>query len=226
MSDEDVACRYLFRVVIVGDSGVGKSNLLTRFTSAAFSHDTKSTIGVDFSDKTLTVQGEKVKAQIWDTAGQERYRGITQHYYRGATGALVVYDISSADSFDNAEFWLKEVRKHSSQEIVILLVGNKSDLEERREVETAEAQAFAEEHQVSFLETSALDNNNVSEAFTMCIEEIYRRKVAAGASSSDSDDDDDTPAPAKSKLEPSQTIKVTSTAPDEQAQAQEKQCKC
>jgi len=220
-------CRYLFRVVIVGDSGVGKSNLLTRFTSQTFSYDTKSTIGVDFSDKTLMVQGERVKAQIWDTAGQERYRGITQHYYRGATGALIVYDISSRDSFENAEFWLEEVKKHSASDIVILLIGNKSDLEERREVETSEATAFAEENNVSFLETSALDDTNVEEAFTMCIEEVYRRQVTARPDSSS--DDDEAPAAPKPKLNTAsnpQTIKVTADSDPAAAPAQDSKCKC
>lgn len=130
-------------VVLIGDSGVGKSNLLLRFTKNDFQAESKSTIGVEFATRTLKIEDKTVKAQIWDTAGQERYRAITSAYYRGAVGALLVYDITKKQTFDNAERWLNELREHADQEIVILLVGNKSDLRHIRAVTTEEARDFA-----------------------------------------------------------------------------------
>merc|ERR1712211_36727 len=125
---------YLFKVVIIGDSGVGKSNLLSRFTRNEFHLDSKSTIGVEFATRSIQHDGKIIKAQIWDTAGQERYRAITSAYYRGAVGALLVYDISKQATFKNVERWLTELREHADNNIVIMLVGNKSDLKHLRAV--------------------------------------------------------------------------------------------
>nr|CAD1834314.1 unnamed protein product [Ananas comosus var. bracteatus] len=116
---------YLFKVVLIGDSGVGKSNLLSRFTRNEFSLESKSTIGVEFATRSIHVDDKVVKAQIWDTAGQERYRAVTSAYYRGAVGALVVYDVTRHITFENVERWLKELRDHTDANIVIMLVGNK-----------------------------------------------------------------------------------------------------
>ncbi|XP_073780797.1 RAB11a, member RAS oncogene family, like isoform X1 [Danio rerio] len=156
---------YLFKVVLIGDSGVGKSNLLSRFTRNEFNLESKSTIGVEFATRSIHVEGKTVKAQIWDTAGQERYRAITSAYYRGAVGALLVYDIAKHLTYENAERWLKELQDHADSNIVIMLVGNKSDLRHLRAVPMDEAKAFAEKHGLSFLETSALDSSNVELAF-------------------------------------------------------------
>lgn len=134
-------------VVLIGDSGVGKSNLLLRFTKNDFLMESKSTIGVEFATRTLKVSGKTIKAQIWDTAGQERYRAITSAYYRGAVGALLVYDITKKQTFDNTERWLTELREHADDDIVILLVGNKSDLRHIRAVSTEEGAAFAGKRQ-------------------------------------------------------------------------------
>lgn len=180
---------YLFKVVLIGDSGVGKSNLLSRFTRNEFNLESKSTIGVEFATKSINVDGKVVKAQIWDTAGQERYRAITSAYYRGAVGALLVYDISKHITFENVERWLKELRDHAEPNIVVMLVGNKSDLRHRRTVPTEEAMAFAENNSLAFIETSALDSTGVEEAFRQILTEIYRlmsRKTIAneGAGSS------------------------------------------
>uniref|UniRef100_A0A8C7XB43 Ras-related protein Rab-25 n=1 Tax=Oryzias sinensis TaxID=183150 RepID=A0A8C7XB43_9TELE len=152
-------------VVLIGDSGVGKSNLLSRFTRNEFNLESKSTIGVEFATRSIQVDGKTVKAQIWDTAGQERYRAITSAYYRGAVGALLVYDIAKHLTYENVERWLKELRDHADSNIVIMLVGNKSDLRHLRAVPTDEARAFAEKNGLSFLETSALDSTNVETAF-------------------------------------------------------------
>ncbi|KHJ48718.1 Ras family protein [Trichuris suis] len=157
---------YLFKVVLIGDSGVGKSNLLSRFTRNEFNLESKSTIGVEFATRSICVDGKIVKAQIWDTAGQERYRAITSAYYRGAVGALLVYDIAKHVTYENVERWLKELRDHADQNIVIMLVGNKSDLRHLRAVPTDEAKEYAERNCLSFIETSALDSTNVEEAFT------------------------------------------------------------
>uniref|UniRef100_A0A669F8E1 Ras-related protein Rab-25 n=2 Tax=Euteleostomi TaxID=117571 RepID=A0A669F8E1_ORENI len=154
-----------FKVVLIGDSGVGKSNLLSRFTRNEFNLESKSTIGVEFATRSIQVDGKTIKAQIWDTAGQERYRAITSAYYRGAVGALLVYDIAKHLTYENVERWLKELRDHADNNIVIMLVGNKSDLRHLRAVPTDEARAFAEKNNLSFIETSALDSTNVEEAF-------------------------------------------------------------
>jgi len=164
---------YLFKVVLIGDSGVGKSNLLSRFTRNEFNLESKSTIGVEFATRSIQCDGKTIKAQIWDTAGQERYRAITSAYYRGAVGALLVYDISKAVSYENVERWLNELRDHADSNIVIMLVGNKSDLRHLRAVPTEQAASFAEKHGLSFIETSALDSTNVELAFQRILTEIY-----------------------------------------------------
>jgi len=165
---------YLFKVVLIGDSGVGKSNLLSRFTRNEFNLESKSTIGVEFATRSIEVEGKTIKAQIWDTAGQERYRAITAAYYRGAVGALLVYDIAKHTTYENVERWLKELRDHADNNIVIMLVGNKSDLRHLRAVPTEEARSYAERNNLSFIETSALDSTNVETAFHNILTEIYR----------------------------------------------------
>ncbi|XP_010262670.1 PREDICTED: ras-related protein Rab2BV [Nelumbo nucifera] len=164
---------YLFKIVLIGDSGVGKSNILSRFTRNEFCLESKSTIGVEFATRTLQVDGKTVKAQIWDTAGQERYRAITSAYYRGAVGALLVYDITKRQTFDNVQRWLRELRDHADSNIVIMMAGNKSDLNHLRAVPEEDAQALAEKEGLSFLETSALEALNVDKAFQTILTEIY-----------------------------------------------------
>uniref|UniRef100_A0A7S1IZX7 Uncharacterized protein n=1 Tax=Eutreptiella gymnastica TaxID=73025 RepID=A0A7S1IZX7_9EUGL len=167
---------YIFKVVLIGDSGVGKSNLLSRFTRNEFNLESKSTIGVEFATRSLpTPDGKTIKAQIWDTAGQERYRAITSAYYRNALGALLVYDITKPRSFESVNQWLKELRDHSESNIVVLLVGNKTDLEHLRQVTKDQAQSVAEEQQLLFMETSALEGDKVEEAFNVILTEIYSR---------------------------------------------------
>ncbi|GLD95715.1 hypothetical protein PINS_up004393 [Pythium insidiosum] len=165
---------YLFKIVLIGDSGVGKSNLLSRFTRNEFNLESKSTIGVEFATKSIQAEGKTIKAQIWDTAGQERYRAITSAYYRGAVGALLVYDITKHVSFENVERWLKELRDHADANTVIMLVGNKSDLRHLRAVSTEEAMAFAEKNNLAFIETSALEATGVDTAFQRILTEIYK----------------------------------------------------
>ncbi|KAK9055921.1 hypothetical protein SSX86_027008 [Deinandra increscens subsp. villosa] len=164
---------YLYKVVLIGDSGVGKSNLLSRFSKNEFSLDSKSTIGVEFATRSIRVEDKKIKGQIWDTAGQERYRAITSAYYRGTVGALIVYDITRKVTFENVERWLKELKEHTDQNIVVMLVGNKADLAHLRAVTTDEAQAFSERESIFFMETSALEALNVEKAFTEVLTQIY-----------------------------------------------------
>ncbi|KAL1560350.1 Ras-related protein ric2 [Salvia divinorum] len=165
---------YLFKVVLIGDSGVGKSNLLSRFTRNEFSLESKSTIGVEFATRSLTVDAKVIKAQIWDTAGQERYRAITSAYYRGAVGALLVYDVTRHSTFESVERWLRELRDHTDPNIVVMLIGNKCDLRHLVAVSTDDGTSFAEKESLYFMETSALDATNVENAFTEVLTQIHR----------------------------------------------------
>ncbi|CAL1379724.1 unnamed protein product [Linum trigynum] len=165
---------YVFKIVLIGDSAVGKSQLLARFSRDEFNVDSKATIGVEFQTKTLVIDHKTVKAQVWDTAGQERYRAVTSAYYRGALGALLVYDITKRESFDHMARWLSELREHAGDSIVVMLIGNKSDLGSLRAVSTEDAKEFAQSQNVFFMETSALEATNVEPAFVSVLTEIYR----------------------------------------------------
>lgn len=165
---------YVFKVVLIGDSAVGKSQLLARFSRNEFNLDSKATIGVEFQTRTLDIDHKTVKAQIWDTAGQERYRAVTSAYYRGAVGAMLVYDITKRQSFDHVARWLEELRGHADKNIVIMLVGNKTDLGSLRAVPTEDAKEFAEKENLFFIETSALEATNVETVFVNVLTEIYR----------------------------------------------------
>ncbi|KAK9725857.1 hypothetical protein RND81_05G174100 [Saponaria officinalis] len=173
MSSDDESEEYLFKIVIIGDSGVGKSNLLSRYSRNEFSLHSKATIGVEFQTQSIELDGKEVRAQIWDTAGQERFRAVTSAYYRGAVGALVVYDITRRTSFDSVTRWLEELNTHSDTTVAKMLVGNKYDLDDIRAVSIDEGKILAEEHGLFFMETSAKDSTNVKTAFEMVIKEIY-----------------------------------------------------
>ncbi|XAR58773.1 hypothetical protein NMG60_11014305 [Bertholletia excelsa] len=171
---------YLFKIVVIGDSAVGKSNLLSRFARDEFDLHSKATVGVEFQTQVVEVDGKEVKAQVWDTAGQERFRAVTSAYYRGAVGALVVYDISRRTTFESIKRWLDELHTHCDTTVARMLVGNKCDLENIRDVSTEEGKTLAEEEGLFFIETSALDSTNVKTAFEIVIHEIYNnfsRKV-------------------------------------------------
>ncbi|PWA45070.1 RAB11G [Artemisia annua] len=184
-SDEESDQEYLFKVVIIGDSAVGKSNLLTRYAKNEFNMHSKSTIGVEFQTQTMEIDGKEVKAQIWDTAGQERFRAVTSAYYRGAVGALVVYDISRSTTFESVTRWLEELKTHSDTTVARMLVGNKCDLNNIRAVSIEDGKNLAEKEGLFFMETSALDSTNVKTAFEMVIREIYNN-VGRKALNSDS----------------------------------------
>ncbi|XP_071825099.1 ras-related protein Rab-11B-like isoform X2 [Apostichopus japonicus] len=197
MGTRDDEYDYLFKVVLIGESGVGKSNLLSRFTRNEFNLESKSTIGLEFATRSIQVDGKTVKAQLWDTAGQERYRAITSAYYRGALGALLVYDIVKHLTYKHVARWLKELRDHADNNIIIMLVGNKNDLRHLRAVPTDEAKAFAEKNSLSFIETSALDSTNVEQAFVQILTEIYevvsQKNIRDGGSGDDSATSDTNP---------------------------------
>jgi len=160
-----MAYAYLFKYIIIGDTGVGKSCLLLQFTDKRFQPVHDLTIGVEFGARMITIDGKQIKLQIWDTAGQESFRSITRSYYRGAAGALLVYDITRRDTFEHLTSWLEDARQHSSSNMVIMLIGNKSDLESSRAVTYEEGEQFAKEHGLIFTETSAKTAAGVEDSF-------------------------------------------------------------
>ncbi|KAK6184359.1 ras-related protein Rab-35 [Patella vulgata] len=166
---------HLFKLLIIGDSGVGKSSLLLRFADNTFSGTYITTIGVDFKIRTVDVSGEKVKLQIWDTAGQERFRTITSTYYRGTHGVIVVYDVSSGESFANVKRWLHEIDQNCDV-VNRILVGNKDDDPDRKVVLTHDAQRFADQMSIQLFETSAKENKNVEEMFLAITKIVLQSK--------------------------------------------------
>ena len=162
---------YLFKVVIVGDSGVGKSNILLRFTDNNFSFSFHPTIGVDFKIKTFKLDNFTIKLQLWDTAGQERFKNVANTYYKGAHAVLLVYDITNPMTFNNIEKWIEEVDRYSDCMLVKILIGNKVDLDDQRKVTQSEAKQFAEKFKMNFLETSAKDTINIEETFNCLVKE-------------------------------------------------------
>ncbi|OHS97426.1 Ras-related protein Rab-11B [Tritrichomonas foetus] len=171
---------YLLKIILVGDSGVGKTNLLSQFVRNQFNPESKTTIGVEFATRTIQLDGKTIKAQIWDTAGQERYRAITSAYYKGANGAMLMYDITNSISFNSLSKWLKEIRDNTDRKITVMLIGNKSDLANMRSITLTEAKNYAETENLLFLETSALDSTNVQQAFTTLISAILEESISSG----------------------------------------------
>lgn len=166
---------YLFKILIIGDSGVGKSCLLLRFANDRFEHSFLTTIGVDFNIKTIEMDNKVIKMQIWDTAGQERFQTITRSYYRGSHGIIVVYDVTNADSFTNVKHWIREAQQYGNENVNMLLVGNKCDLTADRFVSTEQGQAFAQSVGIDFMETSAKTSHNVDLAFIAMAAQIKGR---------------------------------------------------
>ncbi|KAF3513346.1 hypothetical protein F2Q69_00005969 [Brassica cretica] len=185
---------YLIKLLLIGDSGVGKSCLLLRFSDGSFTTSFITTIGIDFKIRTIELDGKRIKLQIWDTAGQERFRTITTAYYRGAMGILLVYDVTDESSFNNIRNWIRYIEQHASDNVNKILVGNKADMDEsKRAVPAAKGQALADEYGIKFFETSAKTNLNVEEVFFSIGRDIKQRL-------SDTD----------SKAEPA-TIKISQT---------------
>ena len=166
---------FLMKLILVGDSGVGKTNILSKYLKNDFDPDSKATVGVEFGTKNIEIDNKRIKVQIWDTAGQERYKSITSAYYKGSKGAFVVYDITRKTTFDNVDKWINELKNNGSEGVFIMLVGNKSDLKEKREISEEEVKKKAELYNVAFCETSALEGNNIEYAFESLINEITKK---------------------------------------------------
>eukprot|EP01099_Mayorella_cantabrigiensis_P000032 TRINITY_DN1017_c0_g1_i2.p1 TRINITY_DN1017_c0_g1~~TRINITY_DN1017_c0_g1_i2.p1 ORF type:complete len:229 (+),score=64.44 TRINITY_DN1017_c0_g1_i2:42-728(+) len=174
---------YLFKLLLIGDSGVGKSCLLLRFADDTYTESYISTIGVDFKIRTIELDGKTIKLQIWDTAGQERFRTITSSYYRGAHGIIVVYDVTDQVSFNNVKQWLQEIDRYACENVNKLLVGNKCDLTTKKVVDHNTAKEFADSLGIAFLETSAKNSTNVEQAFMTMAKEIKNRMTPQGGDS-------------------------------------------
>ncbi|XP_003388590.1 PREDICTED: ras-related protein Rab-8A-like [Amphimedon queenslandica] len=166
---------FLFKLLLIGDSGVGKTCILVRFSEDAFNSTFISTIGIDFKIRTVDIEGKKIKLQIWDTAGQERFRTITTAYYRGAMGIMLVYDVTNEKSFDNIRNWIRNIEENAAADVEKMILGNKCDLEESRVVSRERGQLLAEEHQVKFMETSAKSGQNVETAFLNLAKDIKNK---------------------------------------------------
>ena len=162
----------LFKLILIGDSCVGKSNILLKYLKNQFNENSKTTIGVEFGTKNIIINNKRIKIQIWDTAGQERYRSITSAYYKGAKGALIVYDITRKNTFDNIDKWITDLKLNGDKNICIIILGNKSDLIDKREINKNDGIKKAEMYKTAFLETSALNGDNISKAFDELIEQI------------------------------------------------------
>ncbi|XP_029968848.1 ras-related protein Rab-19-like [Salarias fasciatus] len=167
---------FLFKIILIGDSNVGKTCVVQNFKSGIFSEKQQNTIGVDFTVRTVDIEGKKVKMQVWDTAGQERFRTITQSYYRSAHGAMIAYDVTRSSTFDSVTHWIKEVELYGAANVVLVLIGNKCDLEDERQVQFEAACNLAKEKGILVaLETSAKESQNVEEAFVMMAKELLLR---------------------------------------------------
>ena len=161
------------KIVVIGDSNVGKSNIVNRYTKDKFTEETKSTIGVEFGTKKIEIDNVKIKAQIWDTAGQERYKSVTNVYYKSAKGAIVVFDITEPESFSNVDEWIKELKTKADEECVIILVGNKIDLEHLRRVPQSDGIEKAKRYGLHYIETSACTSMNINQLFQTLIEGFF-----------------------------------------------------
>ena len=174
MADEE-NYDVLFKIVLIGDSFVGKTNIMSKYLKNEFYEDSKATVGVEFGAKKFDIEGKSVKAQIWDTAGQERYKSITTTYYKGAKGALIVYDITRKETFDSVDRWISELVNSGDKNMTMLLIGNKCDLDNQRQVAKEQGEEKAKAFKVAFLETSASSGENLDVAFEMIMKEVYSK---------------------------------------------------
>nr|XP_015813443.2 ras-related protein Rab-19 [Nothobranchius furzeri] len=174
--EHDDTFDFLFKIILIGDTNVGKTCVVQNFKSGMFTEKQQNTIGVDFTVRTVDIKGKRVKMQVWDTAGQERFRTITQSYYRSAHGAVIAYDITRSSTFNSVSHWIKEVELYGAANVVLVLIGNKCDLEQERQVPFEKACSLAKESSMlAALETSAKESRNVEEAFLMMARELMSR---------------------------------------------------
>ena len=164
---------FLMKLILVGDSGVGKTNILSKYLKNDFDPDSKATVGVEFGTKNIEIDNKRIKVQIWDTAGQERYKSITSTYYKGAKGAFIVYDITRKSTFDNIDKWIGDLKNNGDENMIVYLVGNKSDLNDMREVRKDEAMTKSEKFNIAFSETSAIYGDNIHKIFQDLMEKVY-----------------------------------------------------
>ena len=166
---------YLFKLIIIGDSYVGKTNIMSQYIKKEFNENSKSTIGVEFGNKIIKIDDKIIKAQIWDTAGQERYKSITSAYYKGAKGAFIVYDITSKVTFNSVDKWIQDLNLYGDKNLTLLLIGNKSDLEEKRQIKKEDGEEKAKSFGLGFIETSACTGENIDKAFDILLKEVCNK---------------------------------------------------
>ena len=174
MADED-KYEMMAKVILIGDSSVGKTNIMSKYLKNQFNENSKATVGVEFGSKLFKLNGHNIKAQIWDTAGQEKYKAITGAYYKGSKGAFVVYDITRKETFESVDKWINDLKSSGDPKLIIIIIGNKCDLEEKREILKEQGEEKAKSFGCAFLETSALSGDNIDKGFEMMISEIFKK---------------------------------------------------
>ena len=170
-----ITYNYLLKFIIIGDPAVGKSNILLKYVHNKFVNEYQSTVGVEFGAKNIDIEGQTFRIQIWDTTGQENFRCLTRSYFKNSVCAIITYDITNKQSFDNIQDWINEVKNQVSNKVLLVLVGNKIDLEKERIVNYDEGKKFAEDNDMLFIETSALNGNGINQLFNMCCNDIYEK---------------------------------------------------
>ena len=165
----------MFKVIIVGDPGVGKTNILSKYIKNEFNYDSKSSIGAGYNNKQLTIEGHNINVEIWDTSGQEQFISLTSSYYKGDKGAFVVYDITQKKTLNHVDDWINDLRTVADKSLTIVMIGNKCDLKDQREVSTEQGEEKAKSQNMAFMETSAFSGENIDKAFGSLINEIYKK---------------------------------------------------
>ena len=173
MAEEDY--EMMVKVILIGDSAVGKTNIMGKYLKGVFNENSKATVGVEFGSKLFNIQNHKIKAQIWDTAGQEKYKAITGAYYKGSKGAFVVYDITRKETFNSVDKWINDLKSKADSKVNIILIGNKTDLSDKREVQKDQGEEKARSFGCAFLETSALSGENIDKGFELMVSDIFKK---------------------------------------------------
>ena len=172
---EEEYYEMMVKVILIGDSSVGKTNIMSKYLKGQFQENSKATVGVEFGAKLFKIGDHNIKVQIWDTAGQEKYKAITGAYYKGSKGAFIVYDITRKDTFDSIDKWINDVKGVADPKINIILIWNKNDLEDKREVLKEQGEEKAKSFGCAFLETSALSGDNINKGFEMMVKDVFKK---------------------------------------------------